>query len=621
MHERTLNYTSLCDKEKYKDLYAYLQQCMLAHFSEASSRFEGWAALDRSLKALKKRRKTSGKGENERLDETGSGLGYVDDINIPLGYFILDTLEAQFHEIFFERDTIWSLTAVNSEERPLVDKFDAKLRAMGKLFNHSVELKNAIHCALKYNQAWVSPSWKRKHQKRYERDSQGRKKEKDVIRMEGVELTNISPYRMILDPMVPPDKVNDMRFIGSWKPWSRNDIHRAYGVPMEKLEAFEWMWAPLSDLRGFYGSLFTATRLDNFITTVADLYADIVPCEVGLGEGREPEVWHFVLAGYDVILKAEPANVIVGKYPYFSLVPTGDGADTRPVGIMELIKDMIAIYNWLYSSRMAAVRQDLSGDYVINERLVRVEDLENRDPYRGGNVIRLARAAWMVPNAMQQAIQRLQFSHDTKDYSRDAAQLFENIKIISGVYDALSGVYDSPSSRRTAEEISRVVTNASKRIKKLAGRMRDTWLKPLGEAIVVYTQALSEAQVRVQGNDGRWYDVDWSELLVPVEINVGDGFIMQDPQSLAQSWQLLLEFIRMNPELSMVFKKVKMLEELGRVIGIPNLRDYLSSDGIAAYTAMVAEQAAGAGAGATGIGTAEMAPTAIGGIGGTPTGF
>lgn len=593
------NHADLC-QDRFSSLRELIEQCFSSHFSTAHERFASWAALDRSLKALKKREKGKGKGRHSRLDETQKGSDYIDDINIPLGYFVLDTLEAQMHDIFFQRDEIWQFGAVNPEEAPMAEKLGAKVRAAGNLFQAQTELKNTLHCALKYNEGWTVPLWRTEHQKQFGRNAEGERTEESVLKMEGCGLMNVSPYRIIRDPIVPPDKVSEMRFIGSWRPISKLDLSRAYDIPVSKLGDAKWMWPQTLDTHATYVSMFSASMMDNFVTIVADLYIDLVPKEHGLGPSEKPEVWHIVLAGYDKLLKAKPAKIPTGKYPYYSCVPSGDGADANPVGIMELIKDMIAMYNWLHAVRMAAVRNDISGDYLVNERLVRVEDLEQRDPYRGGNIIRVARTAWQLPNAMDQAIKRLQFSHDTKDYSKDAAALFENIKIISSIVDPISGIEDNPSSRRTAEEINRVVANASKRIKKLAGRLHDTWLRPLGVAVALYTQAFSEATVKVQNSKGEWEEVAWYELLVPVEATVGDGYIMQDPQARAESWQLLLGYIQQNPQVMGMFKIVKLLEELGRAIGIPNLADFISDEGVAAATAAaeLAAQGMGGGGGA-----------------------
>lgn len=606
---------------KFNSLRALLQQCLMEHFSAAHQRFAGWAALDRSLKALKKRGKqattartggvdqgheahTSGfAGKNQRLDETQRGLNYIDDINIPLGYFVLDTLEAQMDDIFFQRDEVWQFGAVNPDEAPLAKKFGAKIRAAGNLFGHQTELKTTLHCALKYNEGWTVPSWRTHYQTEYgvHLDAKSGKRAKttrDVLRMEGCALSNISPYRMIRDPLCAPDKPEDMRFLGSWKPISKLDLARKYKIDPDILSAVDWMWpATLSTgLRDGYAGLFSTANMGNYMTIVADLYIDLVPSEHGLSPSDSPEVWHFAMAGYDQLLRGRKADIPNGKYPYRSLVPNGDGADTNPVGIMELIKDMIAMYNWLHAVRMAAVRNDISGDYLINERLVNVDDLKQRDPYRGGNVIRLARTAWMMPNAMQQAITRLAFTHDTKDYSRDAEALFANIKIISSIVDPISGIGDNPSSRRTAEEINRVVANASKRIKKLAGRVHDTWLRPLGVDVALYTQANSEATVKVQDSAGAWEEVNWYDLMIPVEATVGDGYIMKDPSALAGSWQTLFGIIQQNPGMLGMFKVVKMMEAMGDALGIPNLGDFISPEGVAAANAAIQMQNGAGGA-------------------------
>lgn len=580
-------YHKCSENAELRDL---LQRLLQSHFAHAQVRFDRWANIDRALKAYKKRLKDQ---EDERvvgsaqtrLDPSRAGNDFIDDIHIPLLNFVCEMYNAQLADILFSRARIHELSAREGVLGEVAEKLNEWLDAADRTFGNTEQLMVNLKHASKYNQAWTALSWDRRTTKRVDKNADGERYVKDHVQMEGVKFTAISPFRMIYDPNKAPDNVEGMRFIGFMEPANGLDLVRQYGDAIDLTDAPPtWLW-PNKAMQDAYLRRIFPTVPGNDEYTRVELYVDLIPSKYGLSETTTPEVWHFVMIGYDKVLEAEAANVPVGKYPFESAVPHGDGIDTDPIGTVELVQDMCAEYTFLHTSRMAAVRNDLSGTLLVNERLVRAEDVEAIDPHRGGNIVRFTDLAMMMPGASKEALVQLQFSHDTRNYSNDAAQLFEMIKIISGIVDMISGVTNDPSSRRTAEEIARATDNASKRFRLIASRLHYKWLKSLGERALLVTQMMASNDINITSRTGEEVTLRWSDIVVPLDITIGSGYMMRDPQQIARSWQSVINMVMQNDDLRRIFKLVSLTEEYGNAVGITNLRDYIDVAGAAAVRA------------------------------------
>lgn len=582
-----------------KELVGYLQSLISESLSMRLRRLTEWNKLDRAIKGYKDRSKSPDAkdsryldrpytGPNGRLDETQAGQDYIDDVNIPLLFFMLDTLTAQLSKIFFSKDVIWSYDGRTGDDLDGAKKLTEAVRTAGQLFQNTVELKYTLRNAIKYSQGYIMKAWKECREKSYGVFN-GEKTVKTKLVMAGVDLTSISPYRMIVDPAVPPDRLDRMRFCGHWRLESKHDIYAKYGVEINNLADKDWLFVPTQKTDSFL-QLFGLTDLENGITTVADLYVDLIPARFGLSDSKVPEVWHFVLCGYDKVLKAKKAQLPAGKFPYMSLVLDGDGYDLDPISRLDLVKDMQALYNWLHNSRMYAIRKELDGDYIVDPLKVDMRDLEQaRRKGRPSNVIRLAQGAWGMPNATKDAVYRLQSSNDTKNYAGDSQLLMDNMKIISGAVDPLSGIADSPASRRTAEEIASVKQSAGERIMFLGGIMHDSFMLPLGYRVAKYTQEFLESSVLLRlttKRDEPLTEVPWQEMMVDFDTVVGSGYLSMDPTEKVGSWQMLLNIVMSKPELMMMFNLVDVIKDLGESAGIKNMDKYISQAGISAVKAM-----------------------------------
>jgi hypothetical protein len=560
--------------ENFK-LTSLIQSVALTAFSDMGTRVNEWVKMDRALKAWKERQNAP---MGQRLDASVEGQDYLDDVNVPIMHFILDTFVSQLSQIFFSRDVIWTYEGRTPDAIGGAKELTDAIRAAGDAFGHVKQLKDFIRNALKYGVGLMHLGWDTVEDPIYSMHN-GKKSKTMRKRLSGCTLTNISPYRIIRDPAVPLDKIDKSRFIGHWYPITKMDAKRLWGVEIAASVNWNWLFAN-TPAGAEFGRLFNLSYLDNTMTLAADLYVDLIPADYGLSESTEPEVWHLVACGPNTIVKAKKANLPVGKYPYFGTVPTGDGYDLWPVAIMDLVTDMQALYNWLFNSRMTAVRSDLSGNYVVDPSMVNMEDVDNRDKNRSGNVFRIAQSAWGLPNATKDGMHRLDFSNNTQNYMQDANMVVEMAKQVVGTTDPIMGV-DSPQSRRTAEEISSVRSAASSRIQNIAGIFHDCLFRPVGYAVGKYTQALLDHSIYTEVSDPDVSsEIAPEDLLIDFKTIVGDNYLTTDPAARLNSWNQMFNTVFQNPTLTASVNLVEMWKRWGKEMGIKDIGSLLSMQGI-----------------------------------------
>jgi hypothetical protein len=572
-------------------LRTLLQQIAVSAFNGRSDQVNEWLKMDRSLKAYKDRRLSdhtnpNGTGDRDvrggRLDETQQGENYLDDLNVPVIFLLLDTLEAQFNKQFFTRDTVWTYTGRTGEAEEGAHLLTNIIRAGMDSFQNVEELLRFVRNGLKYGVGITSLNWDTVQEPVYSVHN-GAKVKINKKRLSGVSLTNLSPYRMIRDQAVPWDRIDNMRFLGSWRPIAKYDILRRYGVEITEAESYNWLFTPLDNSIS-WGELFGLGVLDNAMTLEADLYIDLVPADYGIGESTVPQVWHIVLAGWDRILLCEPANLPVGKYPYRTWVPDGDGFDLRPLNRLDIVKDMQALFNWLFNSHLWAIRVGLDGNLVVDPAIIDMQTIEQRNKNRRGNTFLVNEEFWGIPGMVQQGIYQLPTNNSTAGHMEFGSQVIELMKLVVGTTDPIIGE-DSPSSRRTAEEIASTTQAAGARMLLLFNRFHHSFLRPLGYDVAKYTQDLLDHTcfVELAPADKQSYETEvaWQDLLVDFKTIVGDNFISTDPQAKINSWNTTIQTIFQNPQLMASFNLASILLKWMKEMGITDAEQYLSTVGLA----------------------------------------
>jgi hypothetical protein len=579
---------------KLQDL---IQQVCVSSQSGRTQRFKEWAKLDRSIKAIKDRKENgTSKHKKGRLDETKYGQDYDGDTNIPLLFFIEDTMASQFSKIFFARDTIFTGEGRTQDDQEGTKKLSAAVRAAGQRFKNAKALKDWFKNGIRYGESVVALMWDSFTETKYLMDN-GMKAKTTQKTLSGVKYQNIHPSRFLRDPAVPIDEFETGRWAGHWAPMSRLDIKRNFRVDLDPNAPWNWLFQNLGSENTGLHEILGLNFLDNQMAIVVDFYIDVIPADYDLSKETEPEVWHIVCAGYDQILIAEKANIPEGKYPYQTMAPDGDGFDLEPLSRLDITKDMQAIYNWLFNSRRYAVSRELDGDYLVDPSKVNMKDIEEaKQSRRPSNVIRLTEAAYGMPGATKDGLTRITSSNDTKNYASDQQQIFESIKIVTGAVDPISGIAENPSSRRTAEEIASVRQAAGDRVQNMAGKIHDSAMAPLGRKTFKYTEALLDHDIMVRLTEDRQAPqelVTPEDILVDYDVIVGDGYLSLDYTQLAASWDKFVGMLFTNPTLMAGFNLMAVMRRWLEVNGIRDADQYISKQGVTALKTGALEQTMG----------------------------
>lgn len=568
-------------------LKEHLQSVLVAAFNGKAKQFSEWAKLDRAITAQKDR----DKGDGGRLDETQEGQDYLDDINVPHLFLLEDTLNSQFSKIFFSRDSVWTYDGVTGDDKEGARAHTVFASREDKLFGNSLEMKYTTSAAIRYGFGVTMLGWKVLSELKYKPLGERGRAAIPTPTFAGVKLTNISPYRFLHDPLVPLDRAEKGRFMGHWEVMSRNDIQREYGVRLPDNTSLYWLFLPLQDQNILLDTL-GIQKLDNRMCMVAHIYVDLVPADLGLGKSTKPEVWHFVLAGRDIVLKAQPANLPVGRYPYQVNVLDGDGYHLTPISRLDLVKDLQTYMNWLFNSHRYGVEASLEGNWIVDPSIINMKTVENRNRHRPSNVFLVNPHAYGLPGAVQNGIRKLETKNDTQNHFQVIDFLGEFTKTSTGAVDTLSGTQDAPNSRRTAEEIATMRQAAGDRIQAMAGRMHDAYMVPLGYKRAKYVQALLDLDLmlRVASDSSSPAQlVPWQDFLVDLDVNVGDGYLSFDQTGLVNSWTTIIQTVFQNPTLMTAFNVVEILKEYGTVMGIKNMDRFLSKGGAVLLKAQAAQ--------------------------------
>ena len=574
----------LSNNSKLQELIQEISTCSFPydHFTEL-------VKIDRAVKGLKDRAKTG------KLDSSQAGEGYLDDVNVPIAFLILDTLTAQMADIFFDRSNIFTYLGVTSDDMKGAEKatlaVNAGLRKLGSVKDMKTAMRNGFKHGYSINLLHWDSLVNNKVTTFDDNDGQGPQRGYVPTKvLSGCKVSSIPVYQAILDRSVPPDRIQKGRWCGHWEKMSRNDIIRNYGVTLDDMD-WSWLFAHSNNISGL-ADLFELNNMGNKNTIVAHLYVDIIPSEYGL-KGDEPEVWYLVLAGRDRILKANRVRLPIDKYPYYTAVPDGDGYDPDPISRIALVLDLIAEYNWLHNSHMYAVRKGLDADLVVDPSLIDMTTVENRDADRKRNVFLVAEGAQGLPGAVREGLFVIPNTNDTDGYAQESGLILDTIKVISGATDPLIGSGDNPSSRRTAEEIASTKKSASQRLLQVAGNLHDGFMLPLGTAALAYTQHYLDHDVFLRLTKDPLEEptsISPPDLEGMFDTEVGDEFLTLDKTAIVNSWQTLISTIFQNPNLIQSFNLVEVLSEFGKAMGIKDIKRFISQAGTAAVKTQAVEQ-------------------------------
>lgn len=413
----------------------------------------------------------------------------------------------------------------------------------------------------------------------------------ESVTAEGNQIHNIDPYCYFPDPNVPLHRVQDGEYVG----WVRNSNYNkllsednvSY-FNVKYLEGIEGTSSLLNSTQSGredkYGSSGTAlTRARNDYSKPVDLliqYVNLVPAEWKIGNKDVPEKWLFVIGGDQIVLMATPVRENHRKFPVGVCCPNLDGYSISPISALEICYPLQEVADFVYSSRLAAVRRVLADRYLINPSLIdAAQFMDSRN-----NVISLRPSAWGQP--LNNALQQLEVRDVTAGHFKDLQTVAELIERVTGAVDILQGVApDSGNERTTARQVDSQRSAATSRLKKMARLISEQSMYDMTYFCASQTQQYMEQPqwVRVIGQwqealaadlgpSGRMQVMPW-DLDCAFDIMPHDGS-MPDDGAMAATVKMALDQALTSPEINMAFDPVRMYANTWRLAGIKNIDDF-----------------------------------------------
>jgi hypothetical protein len=318
---------------------------------------------------------------------------------------------------------------------------------------------------------------------------------------------------------------------------------------------------------------------DRGFVLLEELWAKVIPSDLGLGPGKRPELWVFTCANRSKVIRKERVRDSHGKFPYSVWEYSPDMHSTQNPGMMEVVMPLQDFMDWLFNSHMENTRKALNNEFVVDPQRVYYDDIINPAPFR---VIRL-RPEYMGTN-IQDAIFQLPVQDVTRNHLQDVQMMFDLMQRVSAALDALMGV---PSARRkTASEATGTFQLAANRLKVLVQLMSTEGFVPWTKLqVALIQQWMTDPQmVKIVGPrqsadtqnlpDGSLIEVQPEDILGEFFFPIHDGSMPLDPVRTAETWQQIMTGMSKIPPLMAQYDIGKVFERAVRTVGVRNIEEF-----------------------------------------------
>lgn len=406
----------------------------------------------------------------------------------------------------------------------------------------------------------------------------------EVVVYDGNEVEVISPYYFFYDTRQPLSKWKQGRFAADETQFHYQELRtmerngEVFGIEhVTPFDATVWKARnggtklrevdPQMQKRG--------VKTDDYMVSVLTVQAKIVPMDYELSESEEEEIWVFGIANDQRIISARPLNAPHNEFTYDILTMSPDQHTELCDSLSMLIDPLQEVVTWLLNARVAAVRQNVEGRYVVDPSFIEVSDLT-----AGSKYIRLKKNA-PYNQGVNAFIQQLKTVDPTVTHMQDAETLMRMMQVVSGVNENSMG--QVASGRRSATENRAANAGAASRMKLIAATIWIDGLASQGRKMLLNTrQDLTfETFERIVGeNAGDYWPFfhpeDSVELLGNEDYFTYDGTLSSEKNYIAQSLQELVGILASNPEVMMATNLdiVAMIKEIQSLRGIKNLERF-----------------------------------------------
>ena len=521
-------------------------------------------------------------------------------IVLPYSYAMLMTAHTYWTTVFLSRNPVFQYTARHGEGSQAVMAVEALIDYQVQVGEMMAPLFFWLLDPGQYGIGIVGHYWEEEYITRSRIVEQEAtiagvipitgKKQKVQIREQvagyvGNKLFNIRPYDFIPDPRVPLHDFQRGEFAGhkfdeSWQ-MLRRLSEQGYYINVDELRKRR-----AKQLRDRDSSAAVRLPSDDYSyheSEIADtgfyrlhkLHCYIQPNEWGLGDSKEHELWSFTLDdSHELLIEARPADMPGSFFPYGVIQYEPDAYSLVSRSMMDVVKNLQQVMDWLVNSHVHSVRRMLNGKLVVDPLAVNMQDVLNID----SPVIR--RMASSQGQPWKNEVFQLQTQDPTQNHLRDIDLINQFGQRATGTNDAVMGL-QAPSSRRSATEFRGSMSLGTNRLKTNAEMMGFMGFSRLSTQLLQSTQANydMEKQFRIVGDlaatagpgflnvtpDGIQGFFDY----VPV-----DGSLPIDRFAQANLWREMMGQVRQIPEIAMQYDLGRMFAWVAQLAGMRNIEQF-----------------------------------------------
>lgn len=416
------------------------------------------------------------------------------------------------------------------------------------------------------------------------------RKAKKTVRVKGYvgnKLFNVRPHDFFPDPRVSLMNFQQGEFCGRLTQAGWNSI-----VKNKELGEY-FNLEELKKLYTTYGERVSLSTTDNLPSTISGLpesltgpgslgpfelleqVIELIPNEWGLGEGTYPEKWMFTLAGgkSGVIIGARPQGLLHDRFPYALQLYEVNGYDQSSRGMLEIIKPLNDVMNWLVNSHMFNVRQTLNNQLVVDPSRVVMQDVTDKEP---GKLIRLRPEAYGTD--VRTVFARIPVVDITRAHLQDMELIAQIIQRISGATDNVQGMANA-GGRKTATEVRTSSSFSINRLRTNAEFFSAMGWGPLAQVLLQNTQQLydEEQTYKIAGdliNPNTYVQVTPDLIQGFYDFVPVDGTLPIDRFAQANLWKEIIMGISKIPQIGMQYDVAGIFSWMAQLAGLKNITQF-----------------------------------------------
>jgi hypothetical protein len=553
--------------EKLDELRSTIVKSLNRARGSMSKHYPAW---DRALDTYRSIRSA------DAQDIRARNKGEPEKMTVPLSFAQVNTLVTFLFLAYTQKESIFELEATGPEDYGVIlEACQAVLAREERQTRYHSKLVQALLDMARFKLGILKTSW------RYETKTIKRaqpaveipfdmlqgismameepaEQDDEVITYEGNDVEVISPYNFFYDTRVPLSRWQSGRFAADETEYHFQDLRA-----MERAGSLVGTKYITSFTSEAWKQRKEGTRLGDidpqdqkkgeakgdYMVCLTSVQFKIVPADYDLSDSQDEEIWTFALANDNRILAAQPLNAPHNEFTYDTLSLSPDQHTELCDSLSSLIDPLQEVITWLINARVAAVRQNIEGRFVVDPSFVDVSTLT------AGNKYILLKKNAPYNQGVAAFISQLKTVDPTVTHMQDVQSLTQIMQMISGVNENSMG--QVASGRRSATENRAANAGAASRMKLIAATVWIDGLAPQGRKMLLncrqdmsfetYTKVLGESAIETYE---RFHPEDPIELLGNEDYFSYDGTLASEKNYIAQSLQELVSVLASNPEIA-----------------------------------------------------------------------